>query len=111
MNKIFIVPTFIMLFNSSIAQLPSSPRSIEAISRHTSALLHHADSVGLRLGDPVFIRIFKESKELEVWIKRDRHYFLFKTYSVCYYSGSLGPKTMLVTIRLRRDFTKSSRPH
>jgi murein L,D-transpeptidase YafK len=42
---------------------------------------------------PVFIRIFKESSELEVWKQqRDGKYALLKTYSVCKWSGVLGPK-------------------
>lgn len=42
---------------------------------------------------PILVRVFKESKELEVW-KRDRagQYRLLKTYPVCRYSGTLGPK-------------------
>ena len=42
---------------------------------------------------PVFIRIFKESSELEVWKqRRDTTYGLLKTYSICKWSGELGPK-------------------
>jgi murein L,D-transpeptidase YafK len=42
---------------------------------------------------PVFIRIFKESSELEVWKqKRNGKYALLKTYNVCKWSGELGPK-------------------
>jgi murein L,D-transpeptidase YafK len=42
---------------------------------------------------PVFIRIFKESSELEVWKqRRDKTYALLKTYSICKWSGELGPK-------------------
>jgi murein L,D-transpeptidase YafK len=41
----------------------------------------------------VFIRIYKESSELEVWKEqRDGKYSLLKTYSVCKWSGELGPK-------------------
>jgi murein L,D-transpeptidase YafK len=46
----------------------------------------------LRLGAPVFIRIFKETHELEVWIARGGRYERFKTYEICAYSGGLGPK-------------------
>ena len=38
------------------------------------------------------MRIFKEPKELEVWILKDARYELFKTYKVHAYSGKLGPK-------------------
>jgi murein L,D-transpeptidase YafK len=42
---------------------------------------------------PVFIRIFKESSELEVWKQqRDGKYALLKTYTICKWSGELGPK-------------------
>lgn len=42
---------------------------------------------------PVFIRIFKETSELEVWKKRrNNKYALLKTYDVCKWSGELGPK-------------------
>ena len=43
---------------------------------------------------PIFIRIFKEESELEVWKQRDdgRFYHL-KTYPICTWSGDLGPKT------------------
>ncbi len=46
------------------------------------------------LGDPIFLRIFKKSKELEVWIKpkKSKKYKLLKVYKICYYSGGLGPK-------------------
>ncbi|MHA1157360.1 MAG: L,D-transpeptidase family protein [Alphaproteobacteria bacterium] len=41
----------------------------------------------------IFVRIFKESSELEVWKERtDGTYALLKTYDVCKWSGVLGPK-------------------
>lgn len=49
---------------------------------------------GFKPGDPVFIRIFKESDELEVWMRGAGKYRfeLLKTYSICRWSGTLGPK-------------------
>ena len=48
----------------------------------------------LELGAPVFIRIFKESRELEVWLRRDsdKQWLLLRSYPICNYSGRLGPK-------------------
>ncbi|PCI00500.1 MAG: hypothetical protein COB76_03470 [Alphaproteobacteria bacterium] len=46
------------------------------------------------VGDPVFIRIFKEENILELWMKADdgaRH-TLVKTYPICNWSGTLGVK-------------------
>jgi murein L,D-transpeptidase YafK len=47
---------------------------------------------GFKLGQPIFIRIYKLSFELEVWIKRGDSFALFATYPICNFSGQLGPK-------------------
>lgn len=47
---------------------------------------------GFRLGDPILIRIFKASSELEVWVRKGDTYALYKTYAICRWSGALGPK-------------------
>ena len=45
------------------------------------------------LGDPVMLRIFKEEKLLELWMRPvDRNYTLIKSYPICRFSGKLGPK-------------------
>ena len=49
-------------------------------------------AVGFKLGSPIFVRIYKRSFELEVWIKRDGLFERFATYPICYFSGGLGPK-------------------
>ncbi len=42
---------------------------------------------------PIFVRIFKAESELEVWKQRpDGHFYHFKTYPICNWSGALGPK-------------------
>lgn len=43
-------------------------------------------------GAPIFIRIFKLQRKLEVWMQKNDSYRLFKTYPICSYSGYLGPK-------------------
>jgi len=45
-----------------------------------------------KVGDPLFIRIFKEESLLEVWIRSGSEYQHLKDYAICAYSGSLGPK-------------------
>ncbi len=47
---------------------------------------------GLRLGQPVFIRIFKREYELELWMRKGSAFELFETYPICTWSGKLGPK-------------------
>ena len=46
------------------------------------------------LGQSAFIRIFKESRELELWLQDDKAAWrLFRTYPIACFSGTLGPKT------------------
>jgi murein L,D-transpeptidase YafK len=47
---------------------------------------------GLKLGSPVFIRIYKQNSKLELWVRQGARYALFKTYGVCRWAGGLGPK-------------------
>jgi murein L,D-transpeptidase YafK len=45
---------------------------------------------------PVYIRVFKEESELEVWKARPNgRYALVKTFPVCNWGGTLGPKRAL----------------
>ncbi len=75
------------------AQVPSSSRSSEAVRRVGPALEKELARKKLRLGAPLFIRIFKESKELEVWLEKEGRFELFKTYKIFNYGfGGLGPK-------------------
>ena len=93
-NNIAILLFTLILFSTfSSAQIPSSPRSEEAVRRKTPILEEEFREKELILGNPVFIRIFKQEKELEVWIKNGDKFELFKTFKVCYFSGGLGTKT------------------
>ena len=84
------VPSFSGL---SAQDVPSSSRSREVISRVRPALTTQLAGQGLHFGSPIFIRIFKEEKELEVWVRQGKDFRLFKNYPVCSYGpGVLGPK-------------------
>lgn len=50
------------------------------------------ERIGGEMGDPVFIRIFKKERTLEVWMEEDEKYRFLKQYPICSYSGELGPK-------------------
>lgn len=70
-----------------------SDRSQAAEARVKPALERDLQELGLRFGAPVFVRIFKREKELELWIEGDAQRFvLFRSYPICTYSGELGPK-------------------
>lgn len=67
----------------------------KSVTEETGEILdQELDKVGLKRGSPVFIRIFKEEKELEVWLQRDgeSHFELFKVFRLRDVSGVLGPK-------------------
>jgi len=76
----------------AVQALPSTARSREAIARVRPALAHDLAAKGLRFGAPIFIRIFKQTFELEVWVEKDERFDLFRTYKICDFSGQLGPK-------------------
>ena len=60
------------------------------LSKETLALLAKKD---MQPGSPVFVRIFKEESELEIWKQRDDgRFYHFKTYPICNWSGLTGPK-------------------
>ncbi len=50
------------------------------------------EAKGLKLGSPVFIRVYKKSSEMELWVEKGAHYVHYKTYGICRWSGGLGPK-------------------
>ena len=47
---------------------------------------------GFVLGQPAYLRLFKEEKLLEVWMERNGGFELALTYPICAWSGQLGPK-------------------
>ena len=56
------------------------------------SMTERLSELGGQIGDPIFIRIFKYTAELELWIKVKDRYELLYTYEVCRQSGYLGPK-------------------
>lgn len=88
---LLIASSFACLAESKI---PSSRRSRDAIHRVQPNLRCEFEEKKLQYGSPIFVRIFKESMDLEIWIKSNNNFELFKTYKICTYgSGTLGPKT------------------
>ena len=69
--------------------LPMPPKEKDLIDIDFNLRLSELDA---KVGNPVFIRIFKEESLLEVWIKPGHEYVLFKQYPICAFSGYLGPK-------------------
>lgn len=76
---------------SACSNTPTIPPPADVpLSKETLALLAKK---GMQPGSPVFIRVFKEESELEVWKQRDDgRFYHFKTYPICNWSGAIGPK-------------------
>ena len=74
------------------SEIPESRRSRESVERVQPRLLRDLQSKGLDLGRPIFIRIFKEPMELELWVQGADGFELFRQYDICAASGDLGPK-------------------
>ena len=81
----------------SLRPSPPAPSDVAdaAAKRITPLLRAELSALGLKIGDPVFLRVFKESRELELWlhpVKGDSWVF-YKTYPLCAVSAEPGPKT------------------
>ncbi|MBD3224371.1 MAG: 2-dehydro-3-deoxyphosphooctonate aldolase [Caldithrix sp.] len=85
---IYILPYFLQG-----QDLPSSERSRQAINRVRPSLQRALAEQNLQWGAPVFMRIFKQEMQLEIWLKQDSRFQHFKTYTICTYGRQgLGPK-------------------
>lgn len=67
-------------------------RDIRAYKKYHKSLDKKLKKMGSSLGSPVYIRIFKEEKTLEVWTLVEETFQLFDKFKICYFSGKLGPK-------------------
>lgn len=67
-----------------------SPAHLRPISHKSLMLL---GKKGMTPSSPIFIRVFKQESQLELWKQRpDGRFHLFRTYPICHWSGGLGPK-------------------
>lgn len=78
------------------AKLSAEQRLHDARRRLQPQLDAELSARGFKLGDAAFIRIFKETSELELWLRHDaagKPFRLYCNYRIAFYSGTLGPKT------------------
>ncbi|MBN9307328.1 MAG: murein L,D-transpeptidase [Devosia sp.] len=67
--------------------------SMKAVQPLKQAAINRLAEIGSTPGAPMMIRIFKQSSEFEVWKQsKAGPYKLYKTYAICAWSGTLGPK-------------------
>ena len=72
----------------------TNPRALAAAARVRPALERDLAAAGLKFGDPVFIRAFKEELELELFVQNPQSptFKWFRSYPIAASSGTLGPK-------------------
>ncbi|GMU42502.1 MAG: hypothetical protein AMXMBFR25_04880 [Lysobacterales bacterium] len=75
------------------AEIPANARSAQAQARVQAALTEELRALGADWGAPLYLRIFKASDELEVWVDTSAGHRLLRTWPICHWSGELGPKT------------------
>lgn len=75
--------------------IPDSPRAAAAARRASAVLAEALTALDASVGSPVYLRIFKQEKELELWVQPagGGAWQLLKRYPICSFSGALGPKT------------------
>ncbi|MFM1816455.1 MAG: hypothetical protein RLZ98_3150 [Pseudomonadota bacterium] len=88
-GALFFAFAFVALTAAACAKL-ELPAHLKPLPEQTVMQL---GKLKMTAADPIFVRIFKEESELEVWKQRsDGHFYHFKTYPICNWSGTLGPK-------------------
>ncbi len=73
----------------------SEDRATRIAAKVSPRLKAEVAGKSLKWGAPVYMRLFKESNELELWMQgsgKNGEYVLFRNYKICYWSGTLGPK-------------------
>ncbi len=73
---------------------PGNERAAKAAANVRPALEPELAAAGLHFGDPVFIRAFKNERELELFVRNraTEKFDLFRTYKIAGMSGNSGPK-------------------
>ena len=76
------------------SSLPGKDRAAVAEARVRPILEHDLAALGLRYGDPIFIRVLKEGLRMELFVRNrmTAKFDLFRTYPIACASGVLGPK-------------------
>ena len=83
---------FWLLFTLMLTALPGCRQS-DDIDRETEARQHVQPHLGHVFGCPVFLRIVKETRTLELRIQEKGKWRLLKAYPILAMSGKAGPKT------------------
>lgn len=91
-NTLFALISLCFFVNHLTTEIPDSKRAADVRAAVWPRMEKELKDGGFKVGNPIYIRIFKQEHILEIWIKKNKKYSLFKTYPVCYFSGGLGTK-------------------
>ena len=86
-------------------------RAIKVAERILPDLRERLAKKGLAPGQPVFLRAFKESSEMELWMlpPGSAEWKLYKTWKIARWSGKLGPKTAQGDLQTPEGFYHTNR--
>ncbi len=77
-------------FVAGCATIEIVPAHLKPLNKDAMMLLGKKQ---MKVESSIFVRVFKQESELEVWKQReDGRFYHFKTYPICNWSGDLGPK-------------------
>ena len=84
----------LLFLSACAAQLPTSERLEKVRQEKQAALATEMNAQNLELGQAAFIRVFKYENTLETWVQDPAtgRFVPYKSYPICNYSGTLGPK-------------------
>jgi|GEM_PF-291187 murein L,D-transpeptidase YafK len=80
---------------------PTAPAAQQLAAHTTEPVLRPAPAevfneperpARFNMGAPAYVRIFKKEGELELWLRVNGRYSLYRTFPICKWSGRLGPK-------------------
>jgi murein L,D-transpeptidase YafK len=76
-----------------LPRIPVSTTGQDAIGRTRGRLQFAFDDLDLRFGSPIYLRLIKAQKRLEVWVqKRGAAFVRLRAYRICGTSAPLGPR-------------------
>jgi len=90
----FLIPVLLALglFGCGARSSPAPAVERDGSPAH-QRLAPKLERAGVALGAPVYLRIFKQERVLELWMAgADGAYSLVESYPICAFSGGLGPK-------------------
>jgi len=85
--RVSLVAALVAFLSACSGEIPPHMRPL------SKDAMHLLGEKGMSAQSAIFVRVFKKESELEVWKEReDGHYYHYKTYPICNWSGNLGPK-------------------